>query len=521
MAVLRIGPTTLDTSDGTLRTESGDVTRLEPKVLMVLLLLIAKRGGVVPSEFLLREGWPDTHVAPGALARTISQLRRALGDDAADPRYIETVPKRGYRFIAAVDEPTLEQAPACPRPALIGIRRWRYATAALVALALAIIEPCLRPGCVGRHADATVWSFRHDTRAGNEEAVTHYTKAIRLNPGSADAYAGLATAYAFRANYLPDRTHWASAALDAARKATVIEPANVFGVRAVAIAHAQAGRLKQAASSFEHALQLYPDDAATRTNLGRMRMLTGEVAEALAFFEQHAAREPTNPTGYAHLAAGLAIAGYPTESAGAARAALQRDANAAAPHLLLARIDLLNRNYEGAKAELTQALEIESECAQCIVQLGLVEQLAGNSPGAVARYREAGAIAPQFAAARLRLAQVLTMAGQRTEAERLLAEVETAARAAIGRGDETWVQRWHLAGVAAIRGNRTGALDWYRAAVEAGRRDWTWDLGDPLFHSLHSEPAFAAAHQPGVDQHHAASGVAARVRSMLALAGRH
>ena len=100
---IRIGTWVLDRSDGTLTGEHSTV-RLEPKVLAVLLFLVERQGAVALHEDLLRDVWKDTHVVPGALARTISLLRTALGDDAYHPSYIETVPKRGYRLIAEVEE---------------------------------------------------------------------------------------------------------------------------------------------------------------------------------------------------------------------------------------------------------------------------------------------------------------------------------------------------------------------------------------------------------------------------------
>src|SRR5262245_40348789 len=101
MSRLRIGDWTLDTSDGTLTSASAH-KHLEPKVQAVLLLLIDRQGTVVSQDEIFATVWRDTYVAGSALPRTISVLRQALEDDVRQPRYIETVPKRGYRLIAAV-----------------------------------------------------------------------------------------------------------------------------------------------------------------------------------------------------------------------------------------------------------------------------------------------------------------------------------------------------------------------------------------------------------------------------------
>jgi len=83
-------------------TRGGSPVSIEPKVFDLLRFLIAHRDRLVTKEELLEGVWPGTFVAPNALTRAVAQLRKALGDDAEEPRYIETVAKRGYRFIAPV-----------------------------------------------------------------------------------------------------------------------------------------------------------------------------------------------------------------------------------------------------------------------------------------------------------------------------------------------------------------------------------------------------------------------------------
>src|SRR5262245_45385161 len=98
MTSLQIGRWSVEPSDGTL-SSGTEIVHLEPRVMAVLLFLVERRGRLVTHAELLRGVWPDAHVAPGALARAISILRRVLGDDAKNPSYIQTVPKRGYRFV--------------------------------------------------------------------------------------------------------------------------------------------------------------------------------------------------------------------------------------------------------------------------------------------------------------------------------------------------------------------------------------------------------------------------------------
>src|ERR1700731_457252 len=77
---------------------------LPPKAFDALVVLVENRGHLLEKDELLRKVWPDTFVEESNLAQHISVLRKALQDGENGPRYIETVPTRGYRFIAEVRE---------------------------------------------------------------------------------------------------------------------------------------------------------------------------------------------------------------------------------------------------------------------------------------------------------------------------------------------------------------------------------------------------------------------------------
>ena len=75
----------------------------------LLLVLIRHPDRILEKEFLLQSIWPDSFVEEGNISFNIRQLRKALGDDAQTPSYIETIPRRGYRFLATVDEFVTEE----------------------------------------------------------------------------------------------------------------------------------------------------------------------------------------------------------------------------------------------------------------------------------------------------------------------------------------------------------------------------------------------------------------------------
>jgi len=99
----RFGEFTLDTDQRILLRE-GKPLSLAPKVFDTLLILVESSGRIVGKEELMNRLWPDTFVEEANLTFNIQQLRKALGDNARKPIYIETIARRGYRFIADVEE---------------------------------------------------------------------------------------------------------------------------------------------------------------------------------------------------------------------------------------------------------------------------------------------------------------------------------------------------------------------------------------------------------------------------------
>jgi len=117
----------------------GKVRRLEPKMMEVLVYLAQNQRVVVSKEQLMRVVWPDTFVTDHALTRCISELRRALEDDPKEPSFIETIPKRGYRFIATVDFTSEGTRSADLRGRGRGSRRKLAALAVAVAIFVTVL----------------------------------------------------------------------------------------------------------------------------------------------------------------------------------------------------------------------------------------------------------------------------------------------------------------------------------------------------------------------------------------------
>jgi len=94
--------------------------RLTPKASAVLKVLLEHAGKPVSKEDLFASVWSDTVVSDDALTTCVQELRKALDDDAKQPRFIETRHRRGYRFVAPLSTPAVETT-ADPQPPLAGI----------------------------------------------------------------------------------------------------------------------------------------------------------------------------------------------------------------------------------------------------------------------------------------------------------------------------------------------------------------------------------------------------------------
>jgi TolB-like protein/DNA-binding winged helix-turn-helix (wHTH) protein/tetratricopeptide (TPR) repeat protein len=118
----------------------GQEIHLKPVVLKLLIYLIANRGRLVTRQELMDTVWGDTVISESALTKAAARLRKALGDDSATHRYLETVRSQGYRFVAEVEETEAPvQADKPPGKARGPAVRRSWPTAAAVIAALVIL----------------------------------------------------------------------------------------------------------------------------------------------------------------------------------------------------------------------------------------------------------------------------------------------------------------------------------------------------------------------------------------------
>src|SRR6476619_4816330 len=114
-AFYELGPFRID-MERYLLLRDGEPISLSPKVFETLLFLVQNRGRIGKKDEIISNVWPDTFVEESNLAQNVFLLRKALGEEKNEHRYIVTIPGVGYRFVAAVTEQAALQV-AQPQPA--------------------------------------------------------------------------------------------------------------------------------------------------------------------------------------------------------------------------------------------------------------------------------------------------------------------------------------------------------------------------------------------------------------------
>ncbi len=159
------GPFRVD-PDKHLLLREGEAVALTPKTFQVLLVLIRHKKQIVTKQDLMKAVWPETFVEESNLSRSISMLRKALGETAQDHGHVVTIPGRGYRFAEDVHlVPEQELSIIAARYSRVQVqveernfRRWIYAAACCVLLLLGIAGYRVSPRLEKRNSNGKVWA---------------------------------------------------------------------------------------------------------------------------------------------------------------------------------------------------------------------------------------------------------------------------------------------------------------------------------------------------------------------------
>ena len=320
----------------------GVRVRLQDQPLHVLEELLNAPGELVTREHLIARLWPKRIVEfDAALNAAVRRLRATLGDEAETPRYIETVPRQGYRFIGAVRawrempavavaaEPAIASLTPVPPAASLSIQRasritpragTAIAAAAVVvgigiAAAWAWYAPASRPvgaeTVLSSEAMLRAKFFAQRRHPGDLELATkEYERALSLAPDLASAWAGLASVHWFEiAEGLQPREANLPKIRDAALRALSLDPRLVEAHIRLAAYLCATGQRAAAIARYEKAATIDPDNPLVLNNLAGLAADDGRWDEAIAFQRRAVAAEPLSLAAAENLADFLFLAG--------------------------------------------------------------------------------------------------------------------------------------------------------------------------------------------------------------------
>lgn len=543
---LTLGEWTADPSRDVLE-RGGTSVKIEPKAMEVLVFLANRPGAVVAQRDLEAAVWRDVIVTPQSVYQAIAQLRRVLGDDARQPRYIETVPRRGYRLVAPVQwieeqpapvaaarqaEAAIEKTPATGPPR---DRRWLAAAGFVLLLAAtlagaALMQRSTEPGApksiavltFQNGADAADSSYlgeaiteelvnalgqveglrvlaRNSTRAAEKISTDPREVAEQLGvthvlEGSVRRVEGrvrvMATLVDGRTGFHEWSRSFERPAANLLRLPTDIAGSAASALRLVLIGNAGVGgsRLGTRNPTAYDYYMLGQQRAAERTGFG--------LAEAERYFQQALEADAQFAAAYAALAdvhvAEFYYANRPRSEAfdlatPLLERALELDAQYGFAHALQGLIALELGDYPRAAEELTQAAALAPNEAKTQLWLGGAWFAQGRLERALAAFDRGLELDPLNFILHGRRAVLLQSMGRPAEADESVTRAVTLAPRHPN-------PRWALALLANWRGDTRQSIAHYESALalDGARSDLRLELGQRLLEAGDRAAARAA-----------------------------
>lgn len=256
----RLGQATVDPPTRTI-VVGGQARHLAPKPADVLAVLAAADGEVVSRDDLLSQVWPNVYVGEEVLTQAIAELRRAFGDSARSPRYVQTIHKSGYRLIPPVEGMQAELSPALP----------------------AELETDEAIAAISHYMNA--WDiFALGGIDNTERAIEEAQRSVALDPSFAPARAVLAGTLIYKGVYYSHGPSLVRQGLATAEGAVQCDPRAPEGYASKGLALATQGDWQAAVRAFNMGMRLSPDSFFLLYFYGRALYSNGYHAAATQVF---------------------------------------------------------------------------------------------------------------------------------------------------------------------------------------------------------------------------------------------
>jgi DNA-binding winged helix-turn-helix (wHTH) protein/Tfp pilus assembly protein PilF len=435
-SVFRFGNFSLNANERILLRDGRRVS-LAPKVLQTLLILVRHTGHVVEKDFLIKQVWPDDFVEEGNLAQHIFALRRVLGDSTENSHFIETVPGRGYRFIAPVNN---NGAAELSTPRARNVRNVNQQSSE---------QHDAQPDSAYKHYVRGRYFWSKCSKESLEKSLDCFHQAVALEPGYAAAYAGLAGSY-FRlsTSYWPPNVAYPKA------RAAVLTALELD--ETLAEAHAAFGIIKMrcdwdwsgARREFERALELNPDYPTAHQWYGNHLDSLGKFEDAL--------REK--------------------------RRALELDPLSLSINVSIATSYWLMGKVPEALRSIYDALEMDKNFPPALLQLGFVNELTGNLSQSIANFEQALEMddAPTIEAC---LGRAYAVAGLTDKARAIIDSLKA-------QSARRYVSTYGLALITEALGSADETFAWLEKAYDDHDEFLCWLKVDPRLNSVRNDERF-------------------------------
>lgn len=478
---LAFGDFVLDRSQHLLLRSDGSAVALTPRLYSALLLFVESDGRLLDKDTLMRSLWPRLVVEENNLSQVISGLRHALGDASKDSRYLLTVPRVGFRFVArvhaldAAPRPTPGAMPAHASPGAAAVRlhgRRRLLASAVAAAGAAAAAWWAAPrrpqgtataspsGTSGytrnaeafRLYEAAMWRGQGLCRQDFDRTLHLLDRAVALDPDFVLAWVAVAQIHRLRLLIDTRPAEVFGPAEMALRRAAALAP----GLAEVLVGRGVAHWLYEfdwlaAERAFRAALAANPDAPGAHFGLAQLQLAHGRIAEGTAHLRKALELEPPQS---------LRIKGV------------------AASYLLE-----LGRRAE-AQQRLDAVLAQAPDAWPLLMQLGKLRLAEGRVDDGIAALRRAAALGSDSARPQALLGVHLAAVGQDDEARQLLLALEARSRT-------RFVPPTSIAALHAALGQAGPALDALEQAVAVRDFRVVFLKDDPHWRMLRPEPRFA------------------------------
>ena len=471
MRTVTFGPYRLDLNSGEL-SRSDLPVKLQPQPAKLLVLLVERAGELVTRDEIRRGVWAaETFVDfDQSVNFCVRQIRTALHDNADTPCYVETLPRRGYRFIAPVQRvvENIKPSTVLERAHDEGPRHALSRRLVLVSVALTITTAALTTGAVrqsrsraakltssaNQHVELGKFFLNKVTQADTVTAIEHFEAATKEDPDFAPAYAGLADAYNQQAGVFIAAKPPTNVRLLALRAAT-------------------------------RAIQLDPTLAEAYTALGYTTLHELDWATAEKVLRRAIELNPRYTRAHLTYASYLASQRRFKEAIAEARQALDIEPASLRVRQVLAWMLYFDRQYDAAIRELQILVGMDRTFAQAQFHLGEALLVAGRFEEAIATLQKTVDLTERAPAPLGLLAMAYAGAHQREEAQRILDDMEKRSATEI-------VPPGALLLAYIAVGDKQRAIDMLERGYTERDNYEIWIDASPLMDSLRDEPRYNA-----------------------------